>query len=423
MSSDSPVAEVAIQVNGLGKSYQVFDSPAGRLVNLLFPRVQRYHKEYWALRGVDLTIRRGETVGIVGRNGSGKSTLLQMVCGTLNPSEGGVQVHGRVAALLELGAGFNPEFSGRDNVYLSASLYGVARAEVERKFAQIESFADIGDFIDQPVKTYSSGMLVRLAFAVIAHVDADILVVDEALAVGDAYFVQKCMRFLREFAERGTLLFVSHDTDAVVNLCDKAVLLNSGRVERIGSPRDVADYYLAMLHSKDSPGQKERFQLSGAQGNDFGTGAGRVVSAHLCDAAGRPLLLAKGGESVVLHIVCEAIETIHQPLVGFVVRDRLGQSLFAGSSGAVRTLDGVFKPGEAFDVQIAFELPLLNLGDYSISAALGEGSLEKHTHYHWAHDVTVFKCAPDRVFGGLMRVEMKGLELSSQPLRIEDAKP
>ena len=214
--------DTVIQVQGLQKCFQIYNSPGQRLRQFLQPRVQRwlgrnvqrYYREFWALRDVSFEIRKGQTVGIIGRNGSGKSTLLQMICGTLHPTAGHVEVRGRVAALLELGSGFNPEFTGRENVFFNAGVLGQSEERTREKFADIEAFADIGEFMDQPVKTYSSGMLVRLAFAVIAHVDADILVIDEALAVGDAFFTQKCMRFLRSFMQQGTVLFVSHDTAA-----------------------------------------------------------------------------------------------------------------------------------------------------------------------------------------------------------------
>lgn len=218
--------DVAIRVTGLGKTYKIHDAPSDRLKEMLIAPLRRrlglrkksYSRTFKALQDVSFELRKGETTGIIGRNGSGKSTLLQIICGTLAPSEGTVEVNGRVAALLELGSGFNPDFTGRENVYMNGAILGLSEAEIDAKFDSIHAFSEIGDFIERPVKTYSSGMMVRLAFAVIAHVDADILVVDEALSVGDAFFVQKCMRFLRKFMETGTVLFVSHDTGAVINL-------------------------------------------------------------------------------------------------------------------------------------------------------------------------------------------------------------
>jgi lipopolysaccharide transport system ATP-binding protein len=244
---------VAVRVAGLSKHYQVYERPEDRLKQAIVPRLRRltglpprtYCRDFAALQDVSFEVRRGETVGVIGRNGAGKSTLLQILCGTLTASTGTVETSGRLAALLELGSGFNPEFTGRENVHLNASVLGLSREEIDERYDRVVAFADIGDFLDQPVKTYSSGMVMRLAFAVVAHVDADVLIVDEALAVGDAYFTQKCMRFMREFMKRGTVIFVSHDTGAVVNLCQRVVWLESGRVRAIGEPRHLMDEYLA----------------------------------------------------------------------------------------------------------------------------------------------------------------------------------
>jgi lipopolysaccharide transport system ATP-binding protein len=227
-------SEVVALARGLGKRYDIHDSPHQRLLQYLWPPARRLGREFWALRGVNIEIRRGETIGIIGRNGSGKSTLLQLLCGTIPPTEGTVELSGRVAALLELGAGFNPEFTGIENVILNASILGLTRRQIDARLDDILAFADIGDFARQPVKQYSSGMFLRLAFAVVAHVDADILVIDEALAVGDVLFVQKCLRFLHQFRERGTLLFVSHDIGMVRKLCDRAIWFEQGGVRMMG---------------------------------------------------------------------------------------------------------------------------------------------------------------------------------------------
>ena len=253
MSSD----DLNIRVEGLGKRYEIYAQPADRLKQMLMPRLgwalgrsrRDYFKEFWALRNVSFSVRRGETVGIIGRNGSGKSTLLQMVCGTLHPTEGSVAVRGRIAALLELGAGFNPEFTGRENVYLSGLLYGISESVLRSRFQSIVDFADIGDFIDQPVKTYSSGMYVRLAFAVAINVTPDILVVDEALSVGDEAFQRKCFARINRIRDEGaTVLFVSHSAGVVTQLCDRAVLLDRGELLLEGSPKFVVSRYQKMLY-------------------------------------------------------------------------------------------------------------------------------------------------------------------------------
>jgi len=256
MSSD-----LAIRVRGLSKCYHIYDKPQDRLKQSLWRGRKRFYREFWALRDVSFEVARGETVGIIGRNGSGKSTLLQLLCGTLAPTSGEIEIHGRVAALLELGAGFNPEFTGRENVYMNATLFGLTSSEIDARYDEIAAFADIGDFIDQPVKTYSSGMFVRLAFAVIAHVDADVLVIDEALAVGDVFFTQKCMRFLRRFRENGALLFVSHDIGAVTNLCQRALWLQNGECKKQGSAKDISEAYLEAFYLEQQGFQEPKEKI------------------------------------------------------------------------------------------------------------------------------------------------------------------
>ncbi len=256
MSSDC-----AIRVRSLSKTYRVYDRPGDQRKQWLMSSLQRcmghqptkYYREVPAVDDVSFQVTKGDTLGIIGRNGSGKSTLLQLIVGTLSPTSGSVEIDGRVAALLELGAGFHPDFTGQENVFLNGTLLGLSQQEIEARLDEMLAFADIGESVDQPVKTYSSGMVVRLAFAVMAHVKADILVIDEALAVGDAFFVQKCMRFLRTFMERGTLLFVSHDSAAVLSLCRKTLWLEHGRVAVIGESKQVCDRYLHDSYAETQP--------------------------------------------------------------------------------------------------------------------------------------------------------------------------
>ncbi len=252
MSSD-----IAIQVKNISKHFLMFEKPEHRLKQMIVPKLQRlagqqpklYYRDFVAVNDVSFEVERGATVGIIGRNGSGKSTLLQMICGTLQPSHGSVLVNGRIAALLELGAGFNPEFTGRENVYMNAAILGLSRKETEERFEEIERFADIGIFIDQPVKSYSSGMYVRLAFAVAINVEPDILIVDEALAVGDEAFQRKCFARIEQIKENGaTILFVSHGSQTIVQLCDRAILMDRGEVILDGVPKTVVNQYLRLLH-------------------------------------------------------------------------------------------------------------------------------------------------------------------------------
>jgi lipopolysaccharide transport system ATP-binding protein len=251
-------SEIAIEVENLGKCYHIYDQPHDRLKQSLYPRLQRlahaspkqYFREFWALRDVSFSVGKGETVGIVGRNGSGKSTLLQLICGTLNPSNGTIRRNGRIAALLELGSGFNPEFSGRENVYLNAAVLGLSRQETDARFDDIAAFADIGDFIDQPVKTYSSGMMVRLAFAVSINVDPEILVVDEALSVGDELFQRRCFSRIEAMRSAGTtILFVSHSGTQIIELCERAILLDAGEKIAVGTPKKIVGQYQKLLYS------------------------------------------------------------------------------------------------------------------------------------------------------------------------------
>lgn len=267
--------DFAIQVKNLSKCFHIYDQPRHRLLQLFSSAIGRafnvkskkYYREYWALKNISLSIPRGQTVGIIGRNGSGKSTLLQIICGTLAPSEGAVETSGRVAALLELGSGFNPEFSGRENVYLNGSILGLSKEEIDRRFDAIVNFADIGEYIDQPVKTYSSGMSVRLAFAVAINVDPEILIVDEALSVGDELFQRKCFSRIEEIRKKGaTILFVSHSGGTIIELCDRAILIDAGDMLADGSPKEVVGKYQKLLYAAEDRRNEIRELIKGGGG-------------------------------------------------------------------------------------------------------------------------------------------------------------
>lgn len=439
-------SEFAIEVTNLGKCFQIYNKPSDRLKQMLFRGSRKYYKEFWALKDVSFKVKKGETVGIIGRNGSGKSTLLQMICGTLNPTEGEVKVNGRVAALLELGAGFNPEFTGVENVYMAASLYGLSKEEVDQRFDAITLFADIGDHINQPVKAYSSGMYVRLAFSVIAHVDADILVIDEALAVGDAFFTQKCMRFLRNFMKDGTVLFVSHDTASILNFCQRAIFLNAGISKYQGEPKAVAQRYLAELYEshqgvseniktevpdkpvfpQDSPrDMRLDFINTTNYRNDielftfvqdsagFGKGGGSIASVQLFDEAGKPLAWVVGGEKLKLVITCIASINIFSPIVGFHVNDRLGQPIFGDNTFNFSKQELlIISPGEKFEAEFEFTMPILPLGDYSITVALAEGTSQDHVQHHWMHEALLLKSHSSSITTGLIGVPMNKILIS-----------
>lgn len=320
-------SEVAIRVSGLSKCYHIYDRPQDRLKQTLWRGRKQFFREFWALRNVSFEVRRGDAVGIIGRNGSGKSTLLQMIAGTLTPTSGSVEVNGRVAALLELGSGFNPEFTGRENVYMNGAILGLSQEEIDRRFDGIAAFADIGDFIDQPVKTYSSGMIVRLAFSVSVNVEPDILIVDEALAVGDMAFQFKCMERLERLTKSGvTLLFVSHDIGAVKAFCHHVLYLSKGEVKAAGAASDMAELY--MLDIKDE--QKRALAdgsvitlkqpLGGDRAIAFGTGQGRVARAVFSDTGGIQSAFSTG-DQIRIEVEVEHHSTINSPAVSIILCD------------------------------------------------------------------------------------------------------
>lgn len=456
MCSDS-VTQIAVEVHGLGKRYEIYSAPQDRLKQMLLPRLSRmagrppktYFREFWALRDVNLTVARGETVAIIGQNGSGKSTFLQLVCGTLFPTQGEVKRHGRVAALLELGAGFNPEFSGEENVFLSGMLYGLTEKQLKDRYDSIIAFAEIGDFIQQPVKTYSSGMYVRLAFAIAAHVDADVLVVDEALSVGDVRFTQKCMRFLREFQKNGTLLFVSHDVGAVTSLCSRAVWLDHGSIRMDGGAKEVVEAYLAEQHVLDRRAQgvavtaakAERARakmvakdvvdprlgvLKGANsiqvfefdpeehGGAFGAGGAKVIDVALVDQDGRQTQLIGGGELVSLEIKVSLSAPMSGLIFGFYVKDRLGQRLFGDNTHL--SYEDVIEGGadDVFRASFQFRMPILPVGAYSIDAAVASGTQDDHTQRDWVHDALQFRAVDSTMRHGLIGIPMLRISVEKE---------
>ena len=396
---------------------------------------KQYFREFWALKDISFEIKKGETVGIIGRNGSGKSTLLQMICGTLNPTSGGMTTHGRIAALLELGSGFNPEFTGRENVYMNAAVLGLSKEEVDERIKDIEAFAEIGEFINQPVKTYSSGMMVRLAFAVIAHVNADILVIDEALAVGDAVFTQKCMRFLRRFMEQGTVLFVSHDTGAVSNLCNRAAWLDQGEMRMLDTAVEVTKAYTVdcmqaiygdtiKLHSvlgEDSEtvlekkmvdhGTKINFYEDIANSDGWKTGAAEIKSVSIMHLDGTSVTTLAGGEPLLLRVEVAVHKMLSSPIVGFFVKDRLGQSLFGEHTFNYVETPCVVQAGEKIVAEFVFSLPLLPNGEYSMTVSIADGDPFNHIQHHWLHDAIIMNIASSKLRYGLVGIQFESVSI------------
>jgi lipopolysaccharide transport system ATP-binding protein len=440
-------SETSISSRGLGKAYPLYAHKRDRFFQAFLRGRKRLYQEHWALHPVDLDVEQGEAVAIVGRNGSGKSTFLQLVCGMVEPTCGEVTVRGRVAPLLELGAGFHPEFSGRENVYLSATILGLARHQINDRFDEIAAFAEIGEFIDQPVKRYSTGMCARLAFAVAAHVDADILVVDEVLAVGDAGFTAKCMRYIRTFRERGTLFLVSHDVSAVLSLCDRAVWLEAGHVRDIGPAREVCQSYEASLHIRDDvdsefvtggtahpnattnlPDQDHRSELLersvhrneielfhfDPDAEHFGYGRAKIEHVVLLDVEGRPTNVLHGGEVVELVVSVRSEETIDQPIVGFYVKNPLGQALFGDNTYLTyRERPVRLVPGDRLDARFRFQMPYLPAGNFSIAVAVAEGTQADHTQHHWLETALLVKVHATHVGHGLVGIPMLTIEMKA----------
>lgn len=433
---------VAIHVSSLSKQYQLYDQPQDRFKAMFMPRLRNllgldskaYSRIISALQPLSFVLKRGTTLGIIGTNGSGKSTLLQLICGTLTPSTGEVAVKGRVAALLELGTGFNLEFTGRENVYLNASILGLTDQEIKDRIDQIIAFADIGEFIDQPVKTYSSGMYVRLAFAIIAHVDADILVIDEALAVGDSIFTQKCMRFIREFQKRGTLLFVSHDTASIQNLCDECLWLNNGQMMALGDAKTVTEQYLkfslqaiygeeaklsssAEIDPNEKPAAidynaKVKVQAQLDQSRGWETGEGEVLDVELKSATDEKLAVFVGGERVRLSILAKAKKPIQAPILGFLLKDRLGQILLGENTLQQTKLTPINLAAEQLvRAEFDFTLPMLPNGDYAISASFADGSLEENIQHHFLHEALILKVSSSKVRWGLVGVRFDAVRI------------
>ena len=460
MSSD-----IAIKVENLSKCYQIFDTPRDRLKQFIAPRIQsalgipekQYFKEFWALRDVSFEVRKGESVGILGRNGSGKSTLLQMITGTLAPTTGSVQTNGRVAALLELGSGFNPEFSGRDNVYMNGALLGLSPSEIDNRFDAIASFADIGDFIDQPVKTYSSGMLVRLAFAVQVQVEPDILIVDEALAVGDALFQKRCFQRIEKLISDGVaLLFVSHDIESIRTLTHKSLLLRGGIPYRLGVSSDVVLEYRKLLHEEESKYFSQVTKLIAQKGNSsvlledmpkdagikensqnlenqlrsdklsFGEGGVEVVSVETLNNDGNECNIFYPGEKIKIRITCCSRIEINQLNVALRIRNKEGIKIYSWgtlnqdmaliSSGRNEVVfwDKKFSSGDNFEVVLETDC-CLGENLYEIQAAV---SYEESPDYlnqrilHWRDEAAFFQVLIKRdeyFFGGVIDMQMRAV--------------
>ena len=440
-SPSGQMDDIAIRVADVSKSYQIYTKPQHRLLQSLLRRRRKLYRDYWALRNVSFEVKRGETVGIIGRNGSGKSTLLQIICGTLTASSGRVEVSGRISALLELGAGFHPDFTGRENAYMNAILLGLTRAEADQRMEMIAGYADIGDFFDQPVKTYSSGMYVRLGFSVAINLSPTILVVDEALAVGDMTFQAKCMREIRKLMANGvTVLFVSHDISAVKALCNRCLYLDAGSVRAWGSAREVTSAYVNQSHlamnaaleaaSRSADAQtSDRQNLSiaapdstrirvrtstardlGGDVNRYGDGRVSVLDVRLLDANAQPVAELELDQAFELQISIRANEDLPDLAWGYSFRDLKGQMLVAMMSTADSTATvGSVRRGETLVLAIQGYNPLV-AGVYTLSVGVELPLVlnREHVFLEVVENAAVFRSLPPsdprRMSPGLVKI-------------------
>lgn len=407
-------SEIAIRLENVGKRYKLYSQPKDRLKQSILPKLQRlflrpvqqYYNEFWALNDVSFDVPKGEALGIIGRNGSGKSTLLQIISGTLTPTVGKVNIEGRVAALLELGSGFNPEFTGRENIYMNAAILGLTKEHIDECYDDIISFASIGEHIDHPVKTYSSGMFARLAFAVAVNVNPDILIVDEVLSVGDMRFRQKCNRKMQEFREQGkTILLVSHDIQSVTAFCERAVWLDKGRIRENGNTRDVCQHYIDFMNYDNTIAyrsvttlikiddevavQEMNFPWVDMAGcENFGDGGAQIVRAALIDAETelQPNFI-RPGQLLRLTMQVETQRNIQGIIYGIRLKNKLGLIIFDINSGYYLKIDAL---KGIHTVTFNLKFPELTNGPYTFSLAVAEGSNQNHIPLHWIHDAICF---------------------------------
>ncbi len=391
-----------INARRVSKMYRMYAAPSAHLKEMLTLGRRSYHREFWALRDISFDLERGQTLGLIGPNGSGKSTLLEIVTGILAPTTGRVRTHGRIAALLELGAGFNPEFTGRENVFLNGEIMGLPRAGIERNFPKIAAFAEIGEFMEQPVKTYSTGMLVRLAFSAAIHVDPDILVVDEALSVGDAIFSNRCVQKFQELKARGvTVLLVSHDLGLVKLLSDRALLLYQGQMLAEGDPNDVINRYIGMVLERQKAAEPAAPPAGPAKPLDYsfrhGDRRAEVVHVELLNERGEPVSVVRSGEPVRVRLRASFAEDHTAPMFGLMIRNRIGMDVF-GTNTQLQNLNlEPVKAGEQVEVTFAFQCWLAPQ-EYTITVATQ--SLDGSSH-DWLDDVIVFQVVDEKYTAGV----------------------
>lgn len=379
-----------IQVTGLGKAYRQYASRWGRLAEWLLPSSRPRHQKKWILHDITFAVAPGEAVGIVGVNGAGKSTLLKLITGTTQPSCGTVTIQGRVAALLELGMGFHPDFTGRQNAYMAGQLIGLSADDITRLMPEIEAFAEIGDYLDMPVRVYSSGMSMRLAFSIATCQRPDILIVDEALSVGDAYFQHKSFNRIREFGKQGTtLLIVSHDKAAIQSICNRAILLEQGRVAMEGEPEAVMDYYNALIAEGNTRTVQQTVLADGRVQTISGTGEACAVKVGLYNLQGEAIEVVKCAEPVELRVTVQVNAHLDSLVLGYGIKDRLGQVIFGTNTWHTHQALKNIQTGQRYEFKVYFQANL-GVGSYSIQTALVDKDSHLSANYEWRDYAVVF---------------------------------
>lgn len=379
-----------ISVRGVGKAYRKYPTRVSRLIEWLLPKGHIKHQLKWVIRNLNFEIKAGESVGVIGINGAGKSTLLKMITGTTSPTEGQVEVRGRLAALLELGMGFHPDFTGRQNAYMACQLLGYQADEISQLMPDIESFAEIGEYIDLPVRVYSSGMQMRLAFSVATAKRPDILIVDEALSVGDVYFQHKSFERIRNYRRLGTtLILVSHDKQAIQSICDRAFLLDSGRLVKEGKPEEIMDYYNAMIAQRENSTIQQKVLDGGSVQTVSGNGRAVILSRRLLNASGQIIEVVKVGERIKLQVQLQAQENLQEVVLGYMIKDRLGQTVFGTNTAYLGKTARQISQGQKMKFEFEFEA---NLGEGSYSITIAAHSSVSHIaeNYVWQDRASLF---------------------------------
>lgn len=400
------MSDIAIRVENLSKVYKLYDKPIDRLKESLHPFKKKYHKDFYALNSISFDVKRGTTVGIIGRNGAGKSTLLKIITGVLSPTSGHVKVNGKIASLLELGAGFNPEYTGVENIYLQGTLIGYSQEEMDSKVDSILAFAEIGDFVYQPVKSYSSGMFARLAFAIAINVEPDILIVDEALSVGDASFQNRCIRKMEEIGEKGvTILFVSHDTQTVNKFCNQVIWIDGGSIKEKGDPNLILENYMSfmsygvesqrVISNKPSDLEKSK-EGNNFKSNDlklidvsslecFGEMNAKINSIGFFDESDKPITTLKQGTWV--KFICEFYTSIDlfDVSVGMLLKDSLNNNIFTFNSYMYKSVLKEVKKDQNVRTSVLFKVPKIYPKEYVVTVALSEGVQISHVQQHWIY--------------------------------------